>query len=452
MAHKITKWKILLTGIFMLMFAQHSFILNGQTHLNELIDFALEHSHDVKNAQLKVEESDYQRKEALGQGLPQIEASASYSAMTFPEMSISDDLISQIPEEYAPMLSQLLDFDAYYMASAGVQVTQLLYSNAYWTGLKTTKKYQELNELLKYKTEEELIEEVAKDYYQTVSLVLRLNTLNESLDNLSELYHIVDLNYKNDLVKESEASRLKVNITNLEVNRQIVKNAINIQLNLIKAIAGMPPDTVLALDTAFLYQANEYIQIPDYSINNVSDFKILLKQDELNEQNIKAAKANYVPTLAAYAKFDYNGYNTEYNIDDFSNYNTYGVQLNIPIFTSGVNHAKVKQARLKQVQTQETLLKTQDLLTIDYNNAYSVYQTAYVLLQVQKENLDLAERVYNQTSLQFKEGMASMADVLNVNSDFLDANNSYSQQILKCKLAEITLLKTTGNLKQLTSK
>ena len=74
------------------------------------------------------------------------------------------------------------------------------------------------------------------------------------------------------------------------------------------------------------------------------------------------------------------------------------------------------------------------------------------MLASQKENRDLAQKVYKQTSLQFQEGMASMADLLNVNQDFLQADNSYNQQILKCKTAEIKMLQASGNLKLIANK
>ena len=89
------------------------------------------------------------------------------------------------------------------------------------------------------------------------------------------------------------------------------------------------------------------------------------------------------------------------------------------------------------------------MLSVDYSNSLSGYQTSRELLNVQKENRELALKVYNQTTLQYKEGMTSMADVLHVNSDFLQAENSYHQQILKCKLAEVKMMKSSGNLKQL---
>lgn len=444
--------KIPLIGLFLLSQMVFSSNIMAQTRLDELVDFALKYSHDIKTANLKIEEASFQRKEAIGNGLPQVEATGSYSIMAIPEITISDDIVAQIPEEYAPMLAQLADIDNLYMASAGVQITQLLYSQAYWNGLKTTKKVQELNELLLNKTEEDLIMEVASEYYQAVTLILRLNAVNQSLENLNELYRIVELNYQNDLVKETDVSRLKVNITTLEANKETLINGYNNELNYIKALTGMPTDTTLVIDTTFLAQANQYRPVPEYTINNVADYQVLLKQNELNEQNIKQMQTEYMPTLAAYAKLNYASYSLKSELNDLSNTNTFGLQLKVPIFTSGVNYSKVQQAKIQQAQTNETILKTQDLLAINYNNAYSNYQTTYKLLQVQKENCDLANRVYQQTSLQFKEGMASMADVLNVNSDFIQASNNYSLQLIRFKEAEIKLLKTTGNLKQLVSK
>ena len=45
--------------------------------------------------------------------------------------------------------------------------------------------------------------------------------------------------------------------------------------------------------------------------------------------------------------------------------------------------------------------------------------------------------------------MASLTDLLNVESSLLEAENLFNQQLLKYKLAEIELLKATGKLKTL---
>ncbi len=428
----------------------HGNLSYGQTKLGDLIDYAIGHSRDVKKAELQREESTYKHKETMGHGLPQAEAAASYSKMGLPAINITPEMAAMIPQETQPLLAQLSGADAIYMASAGIQVTQLIYNQAYWTGLKTTKKAEELYSLLKNNTEEEVVEEVATNYYQALSLSYQLNTLEKSLKNLREIYRIVELNYQNDFVKQNDVNRLKVSITNLQVSEQTLENAVSIQLNYIKALAGMPADSVLTLDTTLTENfVNEQLLSTEFVPENVTAYQLLQKQGEVAGQNIKLAKAEYSPTLAVYGKLNYSSYSFKSNLDKLSNMNTIGLQLKAPVFTSGVNHAKVKQAQLQKLQADETMLKTKDLLQVDFSNALSGYKTAYKLLEVQKENRELALKVYDQTSLEYKEGMASMADVLNVNSDYLQAENSYNQQILKCKLAGIKMMKSSGTIKQL---
>lgn len=419
----------------------------GQTKLADLINFALEHSTEIKKANLQVEESGYMRKEVHGQGFPQVEATGNYSMMGLPEITISDKLGQIIPQDLMPLLQQLSNVDALYTASAGIQVTQLLYSQSYLVGVKTAKKSVELYELLRNKTREDVIEEVANSYYQALALMVQLNTIDKSLKNLKDMYRIVDLSYRNDMIRENDVNRLKVAITNLEVNRQTVSNVIAIQLNYLKVLAGMPPEMTVEPDTSLMNSEIKSNNLSaSFSVDNVPAYQVLLKQSEINGNQIMLARSKYTPVLAAYGQFNFSSYNTSPGISQFSNVNTIGARLSIPIFSSGVNKSRVQQTILRKEQTDETILKTKDLLSIGYSNALSEYETAVSLLDVQKENRNLALKVYRQTSAQFREGMSSMADVLNVNSDYIQAENSYNQQILKCRFSEIKMLKSAGNL------
>lgn len=434
--------------------------VNGQTSLSDLVNYSLEHSHSVKKAGYQRKEADYLRKETLAKGLPQIDASASYSKMLFDvdiPQSAYDMVIANVSPENQQMvlgiLSQIDNIDALYMVSTGFQVTQLIYSRSYWVGLKTTQKTQELYSVLQDKTDEDVIDEVATAYYQAGSMMLQLQTIRKSIDNLKEMHRIAELSYQNDFIKESDVNRLQVTITNLDVTRQTLQNGVKIQLNYLKALAGMPADSVLAIDTATMVKDfTGELKIPAFNIGNVPSYQALIKQDEIYAQQIKLAQAKFLPTLAAYGKFDFSSYNTTSEIEKLTNMNTLGVSLSMPIFSSGANYSKVKQAQLKQSQLREDIQKTKDLLTVSYNSAVTEFQTAGSMVKAQQENRDLAAKVYHQTSLRYQEGMASMADLLNVNSDFLQADNSLNLQILKYKTSEIKMLKATGNLKQIANR
>ncbi len=434
--------------VFFLFFGAHSF---AQQDLQKLIQYALEHSNDVKKAGYKQNEAFYKYRETLGQGLPQIEGSGSYSRINLGDLTSSlNDMSGMVDETTAAALGAMMsEWDKLYMSSIGVQVTQLIYSQSYWTGLKTTKKNRELYDILKEKSDEDVIAEVANNYYQAGSLIMQLQTLNKSKANLEDLYKVVQLSYENDMVTETELNRIKVSIVNLKTSILSVNNAIGIQKNYIKALAGLPLDTTITIDTAYIANDFKLKAETGFNIEDVTAYKILQKQDEVYKGQVKSAQAEYYPTLAAYFKLQFTNYGTEATFNDYGNTNMVGLNLSVPIFSSGTKHSKVQQYKLQRAELQEDIEKNKRLLAIDYTSAVSDYYTAAELLNVQRDNKKLAQKVYDQTLLQYKEGMASLADLLNVNNDFLSADNSFNQQIIKCKTAEVKMLKASGKIKEM---
>lgn len=432
--------------LFFCLFSQS---VRGESDLGNLVNYALEHSRNIKKSAMQIQEAGFKQREIMAQGLPQIEGSASYSKM-FLNVDIPESLYAMIPETYKPVLDQIGNIDKMFIGSVGVQVTQLIYSQSYIVGLQTAKKSKELYSILKLKNEEDLIEEVAGGYYMTVSLMLQLETVKNSLRNLGKIHEIAELTYKNDLIKETDVNRLKVTITNLEVTKETIENAINTQINYLKALSGMPEDSTIEINSRPFIEGFDSTPVSvDFRIDNIPSYMALMKQADIYKQQTRLSKATYYPTLAAFGQFKYSSYNTEYNLNKWNSMPTIGLSLSIPIFKSGATNAKIKQALLKEQQLNEDISQTRDFLAVGFQNSSSEYKNAMNLLKVQQENKELAKKVYNQTILQYREGMASLADVLNINSEYLQANNSYNQQIIKCKTSEIKILKSTGNLKQL---
>jgi outer membrane protein TolC len=208
----------------------------------------------------------------------------------------------------------------------------------------------------------------------------------------------------------------------------------------------------MQLDTAILndmdYQkpvATEYIPelLPEY--------QALQKQTELAGLQVESDKAAFYPNLAAFGQFTYSSYATKFKFNDFYGMNTVGLKATIPIFSSGMKKQRVMQSQLKLQQNQEDFDLNRKYLETSYQNAVNSLYSAWSNLQDQQENKELANEVYAQVKLQFDEGMASLTDLLNVESSLLEAENLFNQQLLRYKLAEIELLKATGKLKMLLS-
>lgn len=441
----------LLAGIFLLP-------LSGKPQekysLNRLLKVAIENSHTMKKAALQQSESSSKVKETKAIGFPQLEGALSYSRMGvsqyFSDLDLSEDVVSTLPESVLALLSSLSEIDAIHTTSADLTVSQLLYSQPYLTGVKQARKAEELYQVLLQKTEEEVIDNVASMYYQILASYSALEILDKNIQALNKLYRILKLQYENDFVKQTDVNRLKVSITNLQTQHQSLKNTIETQERILKIISGLPIEEAIILDQRENnYNENASPAVGLFSIETLPDYQLLQKQIELAELQIKASQASYYPNLLAFGQLSYSNYATDFSFNDFSDLNTIGLSATIPIFSSGMRKQQVFQSQLQLQQTQQDFELNTKYLETNYKNASNTLLSAWANLQAQQENKELASEVYDQVKLQFDEGMASLTDLLNVETALLEAENLFNQQLLKYKLAEIALLKSTGQLKSL---
>ena len=118
---------------------------------------------------------------------------------------------------------------------------------------------------------------------------------------------------------------------------------------------------------------------------------------------------------------------------------------------TGMRKNKVEQSRLKLQEVTEDFEYGKQQLGTSFQNAANSLLSAWDNLQDQQENKTLARTVYNQVKLQYDEGMASLTDLLNVESSLLEAESLYNQQLLKYRLSNLDMQKSTGKLNEIIS-
>ena len=99
--------------------------------------------------------------------------------------------------------------------------------------------------------------------------------------------------------------------------------------------------------------------------------------------------------------------------------------MKIPIFSSGMRSAKLKQARLvvEQMEIMENQLENQ--LTLQFTNFRTEYLNSYKVYVNKDKNRKIAEKIYLKTTEKYKQGMASSLDILNTHNQFLNAERDY---------------------------
>ncbi|HLP51096.1 MAG TPA: TolC family protein, partial [Chitinophagales bacterium] len=69
-------------------------------------------------------------------------------------------------------------------------------------------------------------------------------------------------------------------------------------------------------------------------------------------------------------------------------------------------------------------------------------------LQNDKANLELAKSVFDNTTLQYQNGVASLADLLNSDYSYKEAQTNYLNSLVSCLIAKVEVERSKGTIKQ----
>ncbi|MFV8338892.1 TolC family protein [Flavobacterium sp. LB3P21] len=418
--------------------------------LKEAINYALENKAEAKKAKLQVENSEYQIQEVRSRALPQISANGSLTYNPVLQTTVIDGANFGQPGSTIQA-----NFGQKWNSTAGVSLTQAIFDQTVFTGLKAAKSTREFYQINEQLTEEQVIERVANNYYQVYVQRQKLTVIDSLYKNTTKVKDIIKGQYDNGLAKKIDLDRTLVRISNINTQRQQVLNAVQIQENALKFYMGMPIETQIEIpQTAFEVSPQSLSEIPNTA--NRTEYLLLKKQEQLLFYQKKAVEAGYYPTLSLSAGYNYIGQGPKMPIGGkpsdgvyWSDFSSIGLNLKVPIFTGFGTRAKVRQADIDLRTIKEDINDTKLSLDLAFANAKTQIDNSLTTINNQRENAQLAKEVLDNTRNNYIQGLASLTDLLDAENSLTEAQNNYTSAILDYKLAEIQLIKSKGELKTL---
>ncbi|WP_431243721.1 TolC family protein [Flavobacterium sp. P21] len=418
--------------------------------LKDALVYALQNKADAKKAKLQVENSEYQIQEIRSRALPQISANGNLTHNPIIQTTVIDGAgFGQ------PGTTIQAAFGQKWTSNAGLSLTQAIFDQSVFTGLRVAKSTREFYQINDQLTEEQVIERVANNYYSVYVQRERLKLLDSTYFNTTKVHDVVKGQFDNGLAKKIDLDRIIVKLSNIDTDRQQVKNQIELQENALKFYMGMP------IETQIIIPKEEFEAVPASltevpNVENRTEYLLLKKQEELLVFNKKAVEAGYYPTLSLTAGYNYIGQGPQFpwfaKPSDgvyWSDYAAIGLNLHVPIFTGFGTRAKVRQADVQIRELQEDIKDTKLSLDLDYRNAMAQIDNNMVTIQNQQENMRLAREILSNTKNNYLQGLASLTDLLDAENAHQEAQNNYTRAVLNYKIAEVALIKSKGELKTL---
>ncbi len=120
--------------------------------------------------------------------------------------------------------------------------------------------------------------------------------------------------------------------------------------------------------------------------------------------------------------------------------------LNVPIWTWGSIHSKVKQASLRERQAELDLTTAQKQAQADLASAYQEAETASAQVASLRSSSDLSAESLRLALLRYQAGEATALEVADAQTTVAQARSAYDDGLLRYRVALATLETLTGNL------
>ena len=417
--------------------------------LKDALQQALKNKSEAIKARLDEENGQYKIDQARSQALPQISAN---SGLTYnPVLQLS-----AIPGELAgqPGKTLMLAFGQKWNSNTSISLSQTLFDQTVFTGLKAAKTTQQYYKLMAGLTDEQVIEQVATQYYQVLVQRQKLVVVDSNIATTTRVKNVIEGQYKNGLAKKIDLDRSRVNLSNLDAQRQQLINAVQLQENTLKFYMGIPIETAITIPYSELGSIQPKLSMMENTpdVKKLTDYQVLKKQEELLVLQKEATRAAYYPSLSLSGNYGYQGVSNSFPTGSGANWFDYasvGLNLKIPLFNGFSTRSKVRQADVDIRKLQADIKNTELSLNLSYQNAKTQLRNSIITLNNQKENVALAEEVYANSQNNYTQGLAPLTDMLDAENSLTTAQNNYTAALLDYRLAEIQLIKAQGNLKSL---
>ncbi|WP_233632697.1 TolC family protein [Parapedobacter sp. ISTM3] len=421
--------------------------------LKDALNYALNNSEALRKARLEIEGGRHVVAETRAAALPQLDATSTLTNnLLVQQFVLPAEFMGGTPGEFVAIAAGQT-----WNAMSQVQLNQQIFNQQVFTGLKAARSSEEYYRLAAQLAEENLIQQVATNYYQVIITRQQLGVIDANIERVSQLENTIGSQYELGLAKKIDLDRIKVNKNNLLAQREQLEYAVTQQENLLKYYMGMPIAQQITIpETEMNSLENEAVASLGNGAVNVEqllDFQVLKKQEELLGFQRKAYVAEYYPSLSLSGNYTYSSQSDKLNVytSRALSFDMAGISLNlrIPIFDGNARRARVRQADVELKKIHEDLRNTSNALTMAYENAKIQIKNSLNTIESQRVNKDFAEEVFNSTQNNYKNGLANLTDLLTAETDLVAAQNSYNEALLNYKVAQIELVKSNGQIKTL---
>jgi outer membrane protein len=402
--------------------------------LQEAINYAFDNNYTVINASRDIESAKHKKWETTAAGLPQINGYVDYiNNFEIQKSIVPAEFFGGNKGEFTEVA-----FGTKHSMNSRVSLSQLIFDGSYVVALQASKTYLKFYKNAKQKTDIEIKELIINSYGNILLAEESITILKKNKTSLEKTLFDTKETFKNGLIEEENVEQLQIILASLNSNLKNTVRLLDIANKMLKINLGIDIDDQLLLtdklENLTIANLDSGFSQKEFNTADNINYQIALNFQEQRQLEYKLEKSKALPTLSANFNLGYNAFGDQFQFfaqnQKWLNYSNFGLNLNIPIFSSLARSSRTQQAKIALEQSKTQLNETNQRLKLLHATAKSEYDFSIEQYTTAKTNLNLAERIEKKQQIKFSEGLSSSFDFSEAQRQLYSAQQDYLESMV----------------------
>jgi len=400
--------------------------------IDDCLRLALQQNHDVLLSRQAIVQADADITRARSSRLPFLGTDNSYTRLD-----------KALEFSFGPQSFTFMYPDIY---RAGVVVRQPLYTggrlNAAYQASRNSRdeRVQETRSV-----EEEVLFQVARAYRAAQVAAEFQKVTSEGVSLLEAHEHDVAILVREGENPQIDLLRTRTELANARKDLNVANNAVDLALSALKNLVGIGLEEPVVLTEPFDRSSRPPEELPTLTQSALSkrpELSALRSRREAVGYAVKAAKGEYLPTVAVGGRYEY----MKGDIRDLPGgpHWTLAVTAEMPVWNWGETRAKVKKAESQVEQVLIQIRKTEDAIRLEVRQAFLELGKAEKNIDASAAGLTTAEESFRLTRASYQAGEGTNTEVLDARTALSRARANYAQALFDYDVALAALRRATG--------
>ena len=291
---------------------------------------------------------------------------------------------------------------------------------------------------------------VSKAFYDVILTKEQIVITDEDIRRIELSLKDAYYQYQAGITDKTDYKRATISLNNAKAEKKTGDETLKAKYAYLKQLMGFPAgqNITLVYDTTRMAQEIFLDTMQNVTYDNRIEIQLLKTQKKLQQYNLQYYKWSFLPNISAFANYNLNFLNDRFSKLYSQSYpNSYaGLLFSIPIFQGGKRLQEIKQAQLQINQVDNSIKSYENQINTQYEQALASYKSNLYNYYTLKENLDLANEVYDVIRLQYRSGVKTYLEVINAETELRSAQINYYNALYQLLSSKIDVSQSLGTI------